>query len=131
MVEHFRDIGFTHALTLAWNCSRPFEKAKEDLKKFHAVVDRKLLGRAFNRRPKAERTTAVFVFEGVEPRGHLHVHSLWRVADPRHQLGFAKLVQGEKDKLSSEVKRAAAWNRIAESGSHALALMSDWSSFAG
>jgi hypothetical protein len=131
MVEHFRTIGFTHALTLAWNCSRTLENAKEDLKRFHFLVDRKRLGRGFNEKPEAERTTAVFVFEGVGRRGHLHVHSLWRVADPRHQLGFAKLVQGEKDEETGEVKRKAAWNKIVESGSHALALMTDWSAFAG
>jgi hypothetical protein len=133
MVEHFRDIKFTHALTLAWNCSRSLETAKKDLKKFHAMVDRKLLGRTFNQRPKTGRTTAVFVFEGVGPGGHLHVHSLWRVADRHHHLRFAKLVQGAnvEDKLTGEVERAAAWNKIAKSGSHALALMSDWRAFAG
>ena len=131
MVEQFRDIGFTHALTLAWNCSRTLENAKEDLKKLHAIFDRKRLGRHFNKSSRAERTTAVFVFEGIGPRGHLHVHSLWRVADQRQQLKFAKLVQGEEDKDTGEIKRKATWNKIVESGSHSLALVSDWSVFAG
>lgn len=131
MVEQFRDIGFTHALTLAWNCSRPFDIAESDLKTLHAIVDRQLLGRHFNVKPRAERTMAVFVFEGVRPVGHLHVHSLWRLTEPRHQLRFAKLVQGTKNKFTGEVARPGAWNRIVKSGSQKLALMTDWSTFAG
>ena len=127
MIGHFRD----HALTLAWNCSRSLDIAEGNLKTLHAIVDRQLLGRNFNCRCKTERTMAVFVFEGVSPGGHLHVHSLWRVTDPRRQLKFAKLVRGMKDKLTGKMIRPAAWNRIVKSGSHKLDLMTDWSTFAG
>ena len=44
MVEHYRDHGFTHALTLSWNRSVSLEKAKFYLKLAHGIVDEKLLG---------------------------------------------------------------------------------------
>lgn len=122
MVEHFRDLGFTHALTLAWNKSRSHDDAVDDLKALHWRVDRKLLGRHFVERPSIERTLAVFVFEGLGPGGHVHVHSLWRLRKSAHLLPFARLFPGE---------RGGIWNVIAEPGSYKLAIAHDWGDFVG
>lgn len=122
MVEHFRDLKFTHALTLAWNQSRPHEKAVEDLKALHWRVDRKLLGRHLTKRLRMDRTLAVFVFEGIMPGGHVHVHSLWRLRSSAHILPFARLFPGH---------RGGIWNKVAEAGSYELAIADDWGTFAG
>jgi hypothetical protein len=122
MVEHFRELGFTHALTLAWNQSRSHDKAVEDLKAVHWRVDRKLFGRHFVKMSSLDRTLAVFVFEGVMPGGHLHVHSLWRLRSSAHLLPFARLFPAE---------RGGIWNNVAPAGSHKLAIADDWSTFAG
>lgn len=121
-VEHFRDLRFTHALTLAWNRSRPFEEAVKDLKAIHTRVDRNLLGRRFSTLPVADRTLAVFVFEQIARRNRIHVHSLWRLRNSAHLLPFARLFPGE---------RGGIWNEIAKAGSYKLALADDWSTFAG
>lgn len=122
MVEHYRDLGFTHALTLTWNRSQPLDAAIRDLKSVHARVDRKLLGRNFNAKPQGDRTLAVFIFEALERGGKTHVHSLWRLSDRAHLLPFARLFPGE---------RGGVWNAVAKAGTYKLALASDWSTFAG
>lgn len=121
-IGHFRDLRFTHALTLAWNRSLPFDQAVRDLKSVHAKVDRKLFGRRFNTLPVTERTLAVFVFEHIKRRGRIHVHSLWRLGNSAHLLPFARLFPGE---------RGGIWNKVATAGSYKIALADDWSTFAG
>lgn len=122
MIQHLREQRFTHALTLAWNADIPLHVAREHLKALHGIVDGKLLGCRYNRKPLDQRTPAVFVFEGVGPGGHLHVHSLWRIGDRRHLLKFARLFPGE---------RGGPWSRLAPSGSYKLAINDDPVAFAG
>jgi hypothetical protein len=121
-VEHFRDLRFNVAVTLSWNRSLPLEIGRRHLSIIHAMVDKKLFGRRFDVKPKAERTSAVFVFEGVGPGGHLHAHSLWRLRDRDQVLPFARLFPGE---------RGGHWNKVAKAGSYKVNLAEDWSAFAG
>lgn len=122
MVDHYRDLGFTHALTLSWNRSVSLEKAKFNLKLVHGIVDEELLGQRYNKKPKDQRTLAVFVFEGLGPGGHLHAHSLWRIKRREHLIPFARLFPKQ---------RSGFWNRIVPSGSYDLDLIDDPDVFSG
>ncbi len=113
MQEHYRDMGFSHALTLSWNNATPLPAAREHLRLLHAKVDRMRLGPRFHKKPRAERSQAVFVFEGIG--SFLHVHSLWRVRLV-DMLSFNHLFPGN---------RGGVWNRIVESGSYDLDLVDD------
>lgn len=119
MQEHFRDQGFSHALTLSWNTDVPLPVARGHLRLLHTKVDRTLLGARFNKKPMAERSKAVFVFESIG--SHIHVHSLWRVRFS-HMLTFNKLFPKN---------RGGLWNRIVSSGSYELAFADDGLVFAG
>lgn len=119
MLEHIRDQRFSHALTLSWNADVALPVAREHLRLLHAKVDRKLFGVRFHEKPMAERSSAIFVLEGIG--SHLHAHSLWRVRFA-HMLRFNKLFSGN---------RGGLWNRIASSGSYELAFADDPLVFAG
>jgi len=122
MVEHYRDLGFTHALTLSWNRSVSLEMATFNLKLAHGIVDEELLGQRYHNKPRDQRTLAVFVFEGLGPGGHLHAHSLWRIRKREHLIPFARLFPGQ---------RGGFWNDIVPSGSYDLDLIDDPDVFVG
>lgn len=122
MIDLFRDQRFTHALTVSWNRDTPLPVATRHLKALHALVDRRLLGPRYARKPRDQRTPAVFVYEGLSQGGFVHAHSLWRVRDRRHLLPFARLFPGE---------RGGVWNQIVEGGSYKLDLNDDPRVFAG
>ena len=121
MVETFRSCGFTHAVTLSWNRSVSILAATQHLKTIHGIVDRELLGCRYTSKSLHQRSLAVFVFEGTLPGGHLHVHSLWRIAEWRHFLPFMRMFFGE---------RGGPWNRIVSSGSYSLSIADDPDVFA-
>jgi hypothetical protein len=122
MIGHYRDLGFTHALTLSWNRSVSLERAKFNLKLAHGIVDERLLGQRYNKKPHDQRTLAVFVFEGLELGGHVHAHSLWRIRKREHLIPFARLFPDQ---------RGGFWNEIVPSGSYDLDLIDDPDAFAG
>lgn len=109
MIDWLHDFGFTHAITLSWNRTVAMPRARADLAQLLRRCDRALLGPYFHKMPSAERTQAVFAFEGVK-HDHYHVHSLWRA--PHHKWF-------EMGKLFG-VERGGIWNDIVESGSCAV-----------
>lgn len=121
MVEHLCGLKFDFALTLSWNRSLPLAAATSDLRLIHGMVDQRLLGPRYHRKPKDQRTLAVFAYEGLGAGGHLHAHSLWRVRR-EHVWPFCRLFTGN---------RGGAWNDIVPSGSYALAVNSDPAASAG
>jgi hypothetical protein len=122
MVEHYRDLGFTHALTLAWNRNLALPVARKHLKLVHGIVDEELFGCRYHKKPRDQRTLAAFIFEGLGVGGHLHAHSLWRIKDRRHLIRFARLFPGN---------RGGFWNGIVPSGSYELTLVDDPTVFVG
>lgn len=120
-IRYLSSMNFTHALTLAWNRNVGLDIGRSHLRDLHGIIDRELLGPKFNKRPKEMRSFAVFVFEGLPPAGHLHVHSLWRIPQQRHS-HFAGLFPGPRN---------GYWNRVVESGSCDLDMTWDPTVFAG
>lgn len=111
-------LGFTHVLTLAWNCNARLEAARDDLRRLHARVDETLLGRRYYRLPNSERTLAMFAFESVSY--NLHAHSLWRI--PKGPEGANRILRFHR--MFPE-ERGGVWNEVVASGSYKLTVIND------
>jgi hypothetical protein len=104
---------YTHAISLVWNGAVPHGRIRSDLKRFHRMVDKKLLGSRCERYPREKRSRAVFMVEGVV-EGHSHVHSFWRFP-PGKLISFNRLFPGE---------RGGLWNDLIPQGTYAMAMIS-------
>lgn len=103
------DQHFDFALALAWNRDVSLHIARSDLKHLHARIDRRLCGKNFNKKPPDKRSRFFFAFEKVS--SHIHVHSLWRLADREHHMPFMNMFPG---------CRQGIWNEVVSCGSYML-----------
>lgn len=130
MMHTFESQSYTTAVTLAWNRPVGRVRARADLAKLVAFIDRQLLGPRFHERLAEARTDAVFVFEGYDT-GHVHVHSLWRAPQNRwFELGklfgdwrSAKLSQRRSPTSTFTGPRVGVWNKVVPTGSHCITAM--------
>lgn len=113
MFDLFHRQQFTHAITLVWNGKVPRARMREDLRRFHRRVDKAILGSRCEHYPKASRSRALFVIEGVE-EGHSHVHSYWRFPHGK-LLAFNRLFPGQ---------RGGLWNKLIRRGTYKVAMVS-------
>lgn len=72
---------FTHFITFNFNGPTSLASGRNALKNFHARLDRKLLGRNFNKLPADDRSLFFAFPEHVE--SNLHYHALLRCPDMR------------------------------------------------
>jgi hypothetical protein len=108
-INFLDDQELTHGLTFQWNKAMSQVAALSDIKHFHGMIDRRLLGPRYLQKP--DRSFAVFIFEGDENR-NLHCHSLWRIS-PERKAQFEGLVSQSQD-------RHSLWKQIAPAGSCVL-----------
>lgn len=95
---------WTHALTLSWN--EPLirlDLIRSNLRAFHTLADRTLLGTGFHRKPDHCRTRFIAVVEGKE--SHPHAHLLLTPANN----DWARLAR---------MLEVGMWKRIAMKGSY-------------
>lgn len=71
-------------VTLAFNRRISMNEAQIVLEKFHAFMDRKIVGRAFLRRPE-KRSTYIAMIE--KPDANIHIHALFKMT-PMQRLRF-------------------------------------------
>lgn len=110
-VEVVQSERYTHAITLVWNRSATVERMRDDLRRFHRMVDRSIWGSRCERYPAEKRSRAVFVVEDVDH--HPHVHSLWR-CPPGKLIEFNKLFPD---------RRGGLWNDLIRSGTYKVDLV--------
>lgn len=63
----------THALTISYNHPASADRARFDLRRLHARLDRLLLGRRFNQRPGTSRTWFAACVENLNSNTHVHL----------------------------------------------------------
>ncbi|MGB4107665.1 MAG: hypothetical protein WBK55_07695 [Alphaproteobacteria bacterium] len=68
---------FTHFMTLVFNRPETLDSARDKLKKFHANIDRRILGTNWYKKPPEERTFFIAFPEHIQ--SNLHYHLLTRV----------------------------------------------------
>lgn len=73
MGEWLQDHGFTHFVTLAFNRMETIDSARKNLNKFHAKLDRKILGKNYYKKPKDQRTFFVAFIEHMNSNFHYHL----------------------------------------------------------
>jgi hypothetical protein len=111
----FGSLRHTTAITLSWNqLNISLERARSDIKELLWRVDKALLGSRANEYPTEERTSAVFVFEGLGRYEQLHAHSTWRAPFGK-SLKLCKMFPREQSGI---------WDTIVRRGSHRLDLVS-------
>lgn len=111
LVDLFNRDRHTHAVTLVWNRRATLERLRDDLRRFHRRVDKKLWGSRCERYPTDKRSRAVFVVEDIGH--HPHVHSLWR-CPPGKLIEFNKLFPAT---------RGGLWNELIPSGEYKMDLV--------
>lgn len=108
--EWLDGLGFNVGLTLNFNDRRVgLYAARERVRDCFARVDRRMLGRNFNKKSAEERVEGVFFFEHVE--SNLHCHGLVRVA-PEMLARFDRLFPADSDR--------GVWADVCPSGTYAL-----------
>lgn len=97
-IRWMTDFGPDLFVTFVFNRSISADRAQEQFERFHGHLDRKLVGRAFLRRP-SQRSSYIATIE--KPEANLHIHALFKMR-PLQKLRFhleardiwAKLVDG-------------------------------------
>lgn len=115
LMEWLNSMRFHTAMTLAWNRTVTFSRARDDLRDLMGRVDRELVGSHYPTLRSDKRTEALFVFEGLD-RDHVHVHSLWKAPKERW-FDLGKLFGDE---------RGGVWTDVVPSGTCKLAAC-NWS----
>lgn len=82
-------------ITFAFNRMISMDEAQTTFEKFHGHLDRKLVGRAFLRRPD-ERTSYIATIE--KPDTNIHIHALFKMTDIQ-KLRFCMIADGLWAKL--------------------------------
>lgn len=77
-------------VTFAFNRTISMDEAQATFEKFHGHLDRKLVGRAFLRRPD-ERTRYIATVE--KPDTNIHIHALFKMTDIQ-KLRFCLIADG-------------------------------------
>jgi hypothetical protein len=103
------DQGFTHGVTLAFNRKTTLNGGRKSLKRFHAYLDRALLGTHWHKKPNLDRTFFIAFPEHID--SNLHYNLLLRVRDTN--------IQKTADIIPQ------IWSKVVPSGSVDVKLVSE------
>lgn len=111
----------THALTLAWNDTCSLQRVRTVLRHVHAHIDRRVLGRQFNKAASSRRTWFAAFIENL--KSNTHAHLIVRV-DKEQWTSFEGLFPGG---------RGPFWTKWAPRGTYDLKQTFDplgWAAYA-
>lgn len=111
MASFIKQLNPTHFITANFNRDTNWQAARQCLKRWHARIDRKLLGKHWSTRGRTART--LFISFGERPDTNLHWHMLLRLGSGADRAKF-EAIAGEE------------WQQLVSSGSMKVDALQDF-----